>query len=446
MRSKILLADDSITIQKVIGIIFAGDEYDLTIVDNGSAALVKALANKPDILLVDAVMPGMTGYEVCDEFRREPSLMNTPILLLTGAFEPFDEEKAHKCGADDFISKPFESQNLIDKVTTLIEQGKLKKTAPSPFPPPIEQPFRPGADTADSSAAAAPFQPAAASSPAPAPATAAGIPGSAPVFTDSANFSVEVIEGSLEDDIWGAFDLEDLAEPVSAAEGASAGTFDEAFGTEIIDEPYSFSDDVPEDLLSEAPDSSPGTGARTDETSPEEQFGVFLEESRAGATPPEAGFEYASFSKEAPDFFAPPDAPVDGFGIEDLPDDRKAAAEVIPDASAAGSDIAFRFVPESVAVPPPVFEEPLSAHPDAAPFAQTTDSVTALSPSNPAPVPSIPAEPAVSLPASLSEDQLAALVSGISRDLLEKIAWEVVPDLAERIIREEIRKIRAGVS
>lgn len=135
MSSKILLADDSITIQKVVGIIFAGDEYELTIVDNGSAALVKALANTPDILLVDAVMPGMTGYEVCDEFRREPSLKNTPILLLTGAFEPFDEEKAHKCGANDFISKPFESQNLIDKVTGLIEKGKLEKavsSSPSP--------------------------------------------------------------------------------------------------------------------------------------------------------------------------------------------------------------------------------------------------------------------------------------------------------------------------
>ena len=96
MSSKILLADDSITIQKVIGIIFAGDEYELIIVDNGSAALVKALANTPDILLVDAVMPGMTGYEVCEEFRREPSLKHTPILLLTGAFEPFDEERMHQ--------------------------------------------------------------------------------------------------------------------------------------------------------------------------------------------------------------------------------------------------------------------------------------------------------------------------------------------------------------
>src|SRR6266567_4056661 len=143
MGTKLLLADDSITIQKVVGIIFASEDYELAIVDNGDAALVKARETRPDVLLVDAVMPGKTRYEVCEEVRRDPLLTGVPILLLTGAFEPFDEEKARQSGADDFISKPFESQHLINKVTTLADLGMRRKNAapePDVAPPPQVSP------------------------------------------------------------------------------------------------------------------------------------------------------------------------------------------------------------------------------------------------------------------------------------------------------------------
>ena len=73
MSIKILLADDSITIQKVVGIIFGGDEYSLTVVDNGKAAVEKARELNPDVLLIDALMPGMSGYEVCEAVRATPS-------------------------------------------------------------------------------------------------------------------------------------------------------------------------------------------------------------------------------------------------------------------------------------------------------------------------------------------------------------------------------------
>ena len=124
MSNKLLLADDSITIQKVVGIIFANEDYELTVVDNGDAALEKAKQIIPDIILVDALMPGKTGYEVCAEVRRDARLKAIPLLLLTGAFEPFDEDKAKQSGADDFISKPFESQQLIDRVQKLIDLGR----------------------------------------------------------------------------------------------------------------------------------------------------------------------------------------------------------------------------------------------------------------------------------------------------------------------------------
>ena len=137
MGIKLLLADDSITIQKVVGIIFATEDYDVTIVDNGDVALAKAREIKPDVLLVDAVMPGKSGYEVCEQIRRDPVLQRLPILLLTGAFEAFDEDKARKSGADDFISKPFESQNLIEKVTGLIGIGRQRAAAAPPAGPAV---------------------------------------------------------------------------------------------------------------------------------------------------------------------------------------------------------------------------------------------------------------------------------------------------------------------
>jgi DNA-binding response OmpR family regulator len=126
MGIKILLADDSITIQKVVGIIFGGEDYSLIVVDNGKAAVEKARELNPDVLLIDALMPGMSGYEVCEAVRATASISTKPILLLTGSFEPFDETKAKSCGADDFLSKPFESQQIVSKVKALIELGSSR--------------------------------------------------------------------------------------------------------------------------------------------------------------------------------------------------------------------------------------------------------------------------------------------------------------------------------
>lgn len=126
MGIKLLLADDSITIQKVIGIIFGSDDYSLTVVDNGRDAVQKATELTPDVLLIDAVMPGMSGYEVCEAIRAIPSLATKPILMLSGSFEPFDEDKAKKCGADDHLAKPFESQQILNKVKELAELGSSR--------------------------------------------------------------------------------------------------------------------------------------------------------------------------------------------------------------------------------------------------------------------------------------------------------------------------------
>jgi CheY-like chemotaxis protein len=90
MPKTLLLADDSVTIQKVVAIVFAGEDYRITAVDNGEDALARARESRPDIVLADAVMPRMNGYELCQALKADPQLADVPVLLLTGTFEPFD--------------------------------------------------------------------------------------------------------------------------------------------------------------------------------------------------------------------------------------------------------------------------------------------------------------------------------------------------------------------
>lgn len=122
MAKRILLADDSITIQKVISITFASEDYDLEVVGDGDTAMQKARELKPDLIMADVAMPGKTGYEVCSAVKNDPGLKDTPVLLLAGTFEPLNRDEAMKAGADDSIVKPFESQELLDKVRDLLSR------------------------------------------------------------------------------------------------------------------------------------------------------------------------------------------------------------------------------------------------------------------------------------------------------------------------------------
>ena len=112
MAKTLLLADDSVTIQKVVGISFASEDVDLVTVDNGDDAVSRAKEIRPDAILADVVMPGMNGYEVCEAIKADPALAHVPVLLLTGTFEAFDEERAQRCGAAGHVAKPFEAQVL----------------------------------------------------------------------------------------------------------------------------------------------------------------------------------------------------------------------------------------------------------------------------------------------------------------------------------------------
>ncbi|MFB3117234.1 MAG: response regulator, partial [Myxococcota bacterium] len=130
MPKTILLADDSITIQKVVAISFASENITVLTVDNGDDAIAKAREVHPDIVLADVVMPGKNGYEVCEAIKGDPELAHIPVLLLTGTFEAFDESRARDAGSAGHIAKPFEAQSLVNEVRRLIEPAAASTPAP----------------------------------------------------------------------------------------------------------------------------------------------------------------------------------------------------------------------------------------------------------------------------------------------------------------------------
>src|SRR5262244_2235865 len=130
MRSKILLADDSITIQKVVNLTFADEGIDVITVSNGEMAERRLSEINPDLVLADIFMPGKNGYELCQFIKDTPPFQNIPVVLLVGAFEPFDQGEAKRVRADGHLTKPFESRTLVETVRKLISGSAKGRSGP----------------------------------------------------------------------------------------------------------------------------------------------------------------------------------------------------------------------------------------------------------------------------------------------------------------------------
>ena len=356
MSIKLLVADDSITIQKVISIIFGGDDYSLTVVDNGKTALEKAREIDPDVLLIDALMPGMSGYEVSEAIRATPSLATKPILILTGSFEPFDEDRAKRCGADDFLAKPFESQQIVAKVREMAELGAARAQDASAAVEFSE------ADTA---------VPVLSVSQEPVPASLS----SNKSFTVPPLTQAEAAEQTpAPSDIWGAFtpQVESAAAPEETSFEAPVVSSTQQIGSQWIpveENTFEFKEEVVENIQP-APYSAPVVAAQV------------------------AAFGDIAFVNET---FSP-----------NVSETTPAAVSV---STAPRQDAIF------------------GATPVEAPESSTAGTATAQAAGEPAP---------------LTEERLKAAIAAVSRDVVERIVWEVVPDLAETLIREAIRKIKEG--
>lgn len=120
-KHKLLLADDSITVQKVVSLTFADAGIEVISVGDGNSAMEKFAEFAPDLVMADIHMPGLSGYEICEQIKQNKETRAIPVILLVGAFESFDEVEAKRVGADDHLTKPFQSiQQLVTKVHDLL--------------------------------------------------------------------------------------------------------------------------------------------------------------------------------------------------------------------------------------------------------------------------------------------------------------------------------------
>ena len=131
MPYTLLLADDSVTIQRVIELTFADEDVTVVAVSDGDQAIERLEASPPDIVLADIGMPGKNGYEVAQYIRQSPKLSHIPVVLLTGAFEPVDQARANEAGCDGVLAKPFEPQLVISRVKELLARSRRGPEAPA---------------------------------------------------------------------------------------------------------------------------------------------------------------------------------------------------------------------------------------------------------------------------------------------------------------------------
>jgi CheY-like chemotaxis protein len=131
MTLKLLVADDSPTIQKIVRLAFSVEDAMIETVSSGDAALESVQAFKPDVVLADVFMPGCSGYEVCAHIKENPELAGTPVILLVGTFEPFDESEATRVKCDGHITKPFDTSELIETVRSLVGDKMMPQNGES---------------------------------------------------------------------------------------------------------------------------------------------------------------------------------------------------------------------------------------------------------------------------------------------------------------------------
>ena len=132
MTIRILVADDSITIQKIVAMAFENEDAEVEGIGDGQEAFDKIPDFKPDIVLADVDMPGLDGFELCQKIKGNPALANIKVLLLASDFEDFDEGRFKECQAENHISKPFKSDDIVHMVTQVRTGESVPETVALP--------------------------------------------------------------------------------------------------------------------------------------------------------------------------------------------------------------------------------------------------------------------------------------------------------------------------
>lgn len=405
MGKRILVADDSLTIQKAFAMVLSGQDYTLVFARSVDEALATAKAARPDLVYADSVMGSGSGYDLCASIKMDPALRGVPVHILTSSQNPYDQSRALRVGSDGCLVKPFDSQGLLDGVAAAL-------IAPVSEPAPVR--VAPG--------------PVASASTRPAPAAAPAAPWP-PVQQGNSTQEIDAPDEPSEDDNYGEFTIERSSAPSPSAS------------------------------WSPRPSTWPGATARTATPSP------------PAAVPPSRPSLIPGVSPPVPTAPARPSPSLPGVIPAPPPTSppRTTATRTIMGFPAAGGSSASAAPPAPVAAPPlpakPIVPRPSSPVPAPAMPRPTPPPPTAAMPGPPmspamrrtgsvaVPIPHSMPAPVVAAVSSAIDQKVAAIatrgkeyeaIAKLSREIIEQVVWEVVPELAEVIIKQEIDRLVAA--
>jgi CheY-like chemotaxis protein len=374
----LLLADDSVTIQRVIELTFADEDIKVIAVSDGDQAIAQLDSAPPDIVLADIGMPGRNGYEVAEYIKQSPRLAHIPVVLLTGAFEPVDQVKATAAGCDGVLAKPFEPQLVIERVKELLaRQGRLA-------------PLAVNAVTL-APAVAAESWPTALIDPAPA---GGHMPAGAAAKVDDYFDRLDAAFASL-----ATGSSPEL--PMTNTSNSKGPDELDWFGSQVNSSPASTGDiSMPPPALSTMPDLPLAYGS------------------------PPAGFDRAIIAAPAPPQFPAPE---------------RFAAPASPPAPAVPP-------PAAAAVPPPSAAAPATpAAPPLPPLADAFADLLSAEQGGPAPAWQAARVEGPAVTEDLIEQVTRRVLDRLSDRVVRETAADLVSAIAERLIREEIERIKASL-
>ncbi|GAA3220576.1 response regulator transcription factor [Actinocorallia longicatena] len=120
----ILVVDDDPDICDLVSLKFEQSGFDVITAGNGDDALELGRTKIPDLIVLDLMMPGMSGLDVCREFRKDPALDRVPVIMLTAKAQESDLEQGFAAGADDYVTKPFSPRELLTRARAVLARGR----------------------------------------------------------------------------------------------------------------------------------------------------------------------------------------------------------------------------------------------------------------------------------------------------------------------------------
>lgn len=129
MQKRVLVVEDDPAASRFVGYTLQQEGFEVLIAANGLEGIMKAQQDKPDIIILDGMLPGLDGFQVCRRLRGEANTANLPILMLSAKAQESDKAAGFKVGADDYLAKPVDPSNLVERVRNLLNRPEKNQKA-----------------------------------------------------------------------------------------------------------------------------------------------------------------------------------------------------------------------------------------------------------------------------------------------------------------------------